>query len=347
MLHLARFLVQHRAAGLATITSRKNRDGEIIGWQAMVRKRGFPPQVKTFRSKRDAEAWAKITESEMVRGVFLSRNESERTLFCDLADRYAQEVVPTLKGAKQDMTRIRVLKKHLDRYAIASITSVVVAEYRDMRMKEVSPQSVKHELGMLQRILKKATMEWGIALPGGIPTQHVKPPRLPNSRDRRLVKDEESRLLDACLESHAQWLQPIVVMAIETAMRASELLGLHWKNIDLDSRVALLPDTKNGAPRRVPLTSLAVKTLQSLPGNANGKVFDVSYRALALHFTKACKRADIEGLRFHDLRHEATSRLFEKGLNPMQVAAITGHKTLQMLKRYTHLRAEDLAKLLG
>ncbi|BBF65303.1 site-specific integrase [Acidithiobacillus sp. 'AMD consortium'] len=107
------------------------------------------------------------------------------------------------------------------------------------------------------------------------------------------------------------------------------------------------PDSKTGDPRRVPLSSRALAVLDALPRRMDGEVWGVRADSITQAFARACHRAGIEDLRFHDLRHEATSRFFEKGLNPMQVAAITGHKTLQMLKRYTHLRAEDLAKILG
>ncbi len=340
---------------MASINPRKDQDGITIGWQAIVRKKGFPSQTKTFRSKRDAEAWGKITESEMERGVFIQRTESERTTLADVLDRYAREVLPTLKGGDREMSRIRALKAGLGQYSLAALSSAMIARYRDHRLATVSPsskrlvgpQTVKHELALLQRALKKASMEWGIGLPGGIPTAAVSMPKLPRARDRRLVGDEETRLLDGCAASGAAWLLPLVILAIETAMRAGELLSLSWSRIDLNGRVATLPDTKNGELRRVPLSRRAIETLQSMPRHRDGKLFPVGYRAVPQTFTVACKRANIEGLRFHDLRHEATSRLFEKGLNPMQVAAITGHKTLQMLRRYTHLRAEDLAKLLG
>jgi integrase len=133
----------------------------------------------------------------------------------------------------------------------------------------------------------------------------------------------------------------------ETDERPVQTAGLLWVNVDLQKRTATLPMTKNGTARVVPLSSVAVDVLRGMPRSLDGRVFGTTYEAIHLSFTRACKRASIEDLRFHDLRHEATSRLFEKGLNPMQVAAITGHKTLQMLKRYTHLRAEDLARLLG
>ncbi len=154
---------------MATISPRHDQDDNLTGWQAIIRKRGFPSQTKTFRNKRDAEAWAKVTESEMVRGVFIQRTASERTLLSELLDRYAIEVVPALKGGSRDILRIRTLKAHLGKYVVASITSALVARYRDSRLATISkstgtlvgPQTVKHELGMLQRVLKKGAMEWG------------------------------------------------------------------------------------------------------------------------------------------------------------------------------------------
>jgi len=139
-------------------------------------------------------------------------------------------------------------------------------------------------------------------------------------------------------------------------MRRGEILSLYWKHIDLINNTAYLPDTKNSEPRTVPLSTRAIKILNALPRSISGKVFSTTDEAIRLGFYRSCKRAKsadmkknepIEGLRFHDLRHEAVSRLFEKGLHPMEVAAISGHKTLQMLKRYTHLKAEDLVKKLG
>ncbi|MDA8206124.1 MAG: site-specific integrase, partial [Thermaerobacter sp.] len=113
------------------------------------------------------------------------------------------------------------------------------------------------------------------------------------------------------------------------------------------ARVLLIPETKTGTPRRIPLSTTALAVLDGLPRRLDGRVFGVHTGSISRAFAEVCKAANIEGLTFHDLRHEATSRLFERGLNPMQVAAITGHKTLQMLKRYTHLRAEDLVVMLG
>lgn len=350
---------------MSTISPRKDDQGVRIGWQVRIRKQGYPAQVKTFRNKAEAQAWAKAVETEMERGIWRDRSDAERTTVADLLDRYAREVLPNLKGGSREQSRIGFLKADLGHYSLAALSSMAVAEYRDKRLSIRSGQTVKHELGLLQRALKKATMEWGIALPAGLPTAMVKMPKVAKSRDRRLVGDEEERLFKECRKARSPWLLPVVRFAIETAMRAGEILetkgttdketgerpllstGLLWKHVDLKKQTALLPKTKNGEARTVPLSSTAMSILKELPRSMNGKVFDATYEAVHLSFDRACNRAGIKDLRFHDLRHEATSRLFEKGLNPMQVSSITGHKTLQMLKRYTHLRAEDLVELLG
>ncbi len=122
---------------------------------------------------------------------------------------------------------------------------------------------------------------------------------------------------------------------------------MRWEDVDRKARVLWVPETKTGTPRRVPLSTKALAVLDSLTRRLDGQVWGMRPDSISQAFERVCLAAGIEGLTFHDLRHEATSRLFEKGLNPMQVAAITGHKTLQMLKRYTHLRAEDLVALIG
>jgi integrase len=131
-------------------------------------------------------------------------------------------------------------------------------------------------------------------------------------------------------------------------MRQGELVNLRWEHIDLTRRITYLPDTKNGEARTVPLSTAAIKVLHSLPRSMTGQVFPgLTTEAVKRAFARAVRRAGIEDLRFHDLRHESTSRLFERGLNIMEVASITGHKDLRMLRRYTHLKAEDLARKLG
>jgi len=195
-------------------------------------------------------------------------------------------------------------------------------------------------------------------------------PRTPPARDRRLSGEEADQLLAAAREyeksrGNTGPIHAILRFALETAMRRGEIVAMHWDHVNLKTRVLLVPDSKTGEPRKVPLSSGAVKALQAPPRRLDSQVWGISADAVTKAFDRICVRARrayeetctktkdapdsnfLMGIRFHDLRHEATSRLFERGFNVMEVAAITGHKTLQMLKRYTHLRAEDLARKLG
>jgi len=222
----------------------------------------------------------------------------------------------------------------------------------------VSGSSVNRELNLLSHAVNIARKEWGIHIDN--PIALIQRPKLNRSRDRRLSAQEELALFgELALVGRSlggtyvpggtqnSWLAPIVVLALETAMRRGELLSLQWRNVDLWKRTATLEDTKNGERRMVPLSTVARSTLDRLPRTIDGSVFPTTSDAIKRGFQRAVHRANIADLHFHDLRHEATSRLFERGLNIMEVAAITGHKSLAMLKRYTHLRAEDLAKKLA
>ena len=144
-------------------------------------------------------------------------------------------------------------------------------------------------------------------------------------------------------------MRDAITLAVETALRRRELCELRWKHIDLLKRTAFIPDesAKTGVARSIPLSTIAINTLTAMPRNLSGKVFELAPDSVSQAFERACRRANVVGARWHDLRHEAASRLFERNLNVMEVAAITGHKTLDILKRYTHLRAEDLAKKLA
>ena len=192
-----------------------------------------------------------------------------------------------------------------------------------------------------------AQTEWGLEnVLRTNPVSLISKPKAPRPRDRRLEEGELEKLLhfNSCSNPNA-WFRPLVLFAIETGMRRGEILSLTWENVHLGKRYVHLSDTKNGDSRDVPLSPQALELLGDLPGNIRSDqvVFPLHFEALKSSWRRACCRAGISDFRFHDLRHEATSRFFEKGLNVMEVAAITGHKDLRILQRYTHLRAEDLA----
>lgn len=316
-------------------------------WQAQVRKKGQPLQTKTFETRAQAEQWSRAIEVEMDKGVFVSRAEAESTTLKELLERYLVEVTPLKKGAAAETNRLRVfMKLPLARRFVAGIRGVDIARARDERLQKVSSATVKRDLVLLGHVFEVARKEWGINVHN--PVRDIKLPADGRPRNRRLQAGEEPRLLAACLEARNSYLLPIVQLALETAMRQGELIRLCWEHINLDRRTAHLPDTKNGESRTVPLSTTAVEVLCALPQSVHGPVFPgTTTEAIKRAYIRAVRRAGIENLRFHDLRHEATTRLFEKGLNIMEVASITGHKDLRMLRRYTHLKAEDLARKLG
>ncbi len=196
-----------------------------------------------------------------------------------------------------------------------------------------------------------AQNEKGITLPRGNPVEKIRKPSDSAGRDRRLTADEWTAFTNECKKSRNPWLWSAVQLAVETAMRQGELLGLTWGQIDRKRKLILLLDPekiKNEEPRAVPLSPAALDLLDKLPRSTSGKVLPVERLTLYHAFSYACDRAKIKNFTFHDLRHEALSRLAERGdFSVLELAAVSGHKTLQMLKRYTHLQAERLADKLA
>ena len=328
---------------MASLRARPGPNGRRV-WQVRIKKRGYPELAKTFDLKTEATAWAKQIESEMDRGIFMSRAEAESTSLAELLDRYQREITVQKRGAAMERSHLRMIGQDPVAHGfISGITGKELTAYKNRRLKVVSASTVNRELNILSHVFTVAAHEWHIHLASGNPVRLLSRPRVNDKRDRRLVGDEEKRLL-AAAETYgdAGEIGFIIIWAIETAMRRGEIAAMRWEHLDRKDRVLLIPETKNGTPRQVPLSTRALTTLDTLPRRIDGRVFAIHAASISRGFAETCKAAGIEGLTFHDLRHEATSRLFEKGLNPMEVAAITGHKTLQMLKRYTHLKAKDL-----
>ncbi len=314
-------------------------------WRAIVKRKGFDRVTRTFDTKAAAEAWARQVEGEMDRGGYVSKKEAENTTLSEALDRYEREVSSGKKGHRREKTRILIWKNHpLAKRFLASIRGSDMASYRDERMKAgYASNTIRLELAIISHLFEIARKEWGME---GLhnPVKSIRMPSPPAGRDRRLHPGELEKLLECLSEEMNQ----VVRFALETAIRRGELAGMTWDMVDLKKRTVTLPETKNGQKRIVPLSSVAVAILKERLNTRriDGKVWDIGLDAISQDFAKACQKAGISGLHFHDLRHEATSRFFEKGFNPMEVSTITGHKTLQMLKRYTHLKAEDLAERL-
>ena len=330
-------------------------------WKAVIRKRGWPTTVKTFRTKRDAQDWARRTEDEMVRGIYINRSTSERMLVRDALDRYLAEVSLTKSPSttRRERPAAAHLKKELGKYSLAALSPDIVATYRAKRLATgLSASSVRLELALLSHLFTIAIKEWRIGLVYNPVSSIRKPPPHPG-RNRRLVGDEEEKLLKVCDGHSNPMLGWIVRIALGTGMRAGEIASLRRCQVDLDKRTITLTQTKNGSARTVPLSRSALAVVRAALRNPI-RPFDTDliffgepgrdgvrrpYEFKA-EWHRKLRAAKIKGLRFHDLRHEAVSRLVEAGLGDQEVAAISGHRSMQMLRRYTHLRAEDLVERL-
>lgn len=224
-----------------------------------------------------------------------------------------------------------------------------IASFRDERLRSVAPSTAVRELAILSHVIEVALRDWGLPLSRNV-VRLVRRPVIRNERSRRLTGDEERHLLDGCDAGQIPFLKTIVILAIETGMRRGELLGLRWSDISHNRRVITLTMTKNGSGREVPLSQRAFQALMDWKQRAEvdqSTIFPMKAGTLEQAWRRLLARSNVRALRFHDLRHEGVSRLFERGLNMIEVSSISGHKELRMLKRYTHLSADDLVGRLG
>ncbi|OWT75447.1 MULTISPECIES: site-specific integrase [unclassified Achromobacter] len=329
-------------------------------WRCQIERQGNPELSRTFLKRADAIAWGKWAEAELARGrpveeilcgvpeqplpVSLASEAppppSNYTVG-DLIRRYLLEVSPHKKSGKYDASTMRLLLADFGRLPITALTSGALSAYKTRRLRSVSASSVTHELGMLHRAYVLAREEWGIEFPGPIPRTR-KPPQ-PKGRTRRVSDDELNKILAA---TESTELPIIARFAVATAMRRGELMSMQWEHIDLLKRTVLLPETKNGHSRTVPLTRAAVALLESVGPQPSGPVFQLRPDSVSQMWGYAARRAGVHDIRFHDTRHEATSRFFEMGLSQIEVSRITGHLTLSMLNRYVHLPSTHLLEKL-
>lgn len=364
---------------MATILKR-----ESGRWQARVRRQGGKSLSKTFRTKTDAEAWARQQEADIERGTWKDTSSAHRMPFNSLLDEYEQEVAS--KGRSRTVARyhLKRFREELGHLRLGDLTPRVLTQWRDNRLRAVKSSTVARELSTLGGVFSWAIKDKMIAIAEN-PVRGIRRPQPGRARDRRLYPGEEEFLL-SCLASRSAisggekrtglysvgpknpWVRVAVLLALETAMRQGELVSLTWGNVDLEERTAKLPQTKNGDSRDVPLSTAAIKILREIrppDPRPETRVVPVSQQALKQAWARAIQQGREQYLReakeagvanpmpflkdltFHDLRHEATSRLAERLPNLIELASVTGHRDLRMLKRYYHPRASDLAKKIG
>ncbi|MBX9850075.1 MAG: site-specific integrase [Rhodocyclaceae bacterium] len=312
-------------------------------------------EARAYRDKTKADI-ALDPNAKLVLEARVKKREAEALTLDQALQRYETEITATKKSAVKEKSRIAKLRrsKHVHKSFYRVSPEDILAILAEIRHEQAGPKqglpvsdTTKRLYAMLlSHLFNIARKRWRLRIDN--PVRLIELPKPGASRTRRLEGDEENRLFrELAKGKQAAIMVPLFRFAIETAARLGELLKLDWSDIKTSEQqgTMLLRDTKNGEDRIVPLTQDAVMHLRALPSPIkSGRVFPVQEKNVRDARNFALARAGIKDFRFHDLRHEATSRFFELGLDSMEASAITGHKTLSMLKRYTHLRPDDLAK---
>jgi len=331
-------------------TIRKHRDK----YQARVRRKGYPAVTKSFSRLSDAKEWAREIERQADRRELAPiSKELDKTTLADLVRRYRAEVVPRKKGGDvETIVLTAFLREPICRKRLSDLCPEDFTKYRDRRLKSVAPATLKRQLNPIRHMFRHAREEWGIPLRDD-PLAKIKLTGADKARERRLRDGELDSLLSAAKANRNPYVVLIVRFALETAMRRGEILSLRWRDIDSERYSAIIHESKNGHARIVPLSPAALDVLTATAALSNDSddddlVFPVSANALKLSWVRLMTRAGLGDLHFHDLRHEAISRLFEIGLTVPEVASVSGHRDMRMLLRYAHANHASIrAKLLA
>ena len=314
---------------MATIRKRQGK------WQVLVRHIGHKQISKTFNRKQEAEQWARELEVS-----FDQNNLASRTItypaFKTIIERYTKEISANKRGHIREKYFLQYLAKtDLAQLKLDQIQAQHIARLRDQRLKKNKPDTVLRELTIINHIFNICIKDW--SYPVCNPVKQIYKPRSSCSRKRRLTSFEYNYLVNNNVMNPK--LKAIIEVAIETGMRRGEILKIEQHHVR--DRTLIIPLTKNGVSREIPLTKKATNILHdsNLP-------FLMTPNALRLAWSRLKKKGNINDLHFHDLRHEAISRFFEKGLSIPEVSLISGHKDVRMLFRYTHLKAEDILRKL-
>lgn len=340
---------------MATITKREGVNGTTH--HVKIRLRGHPPQSASFERLTDARRWAASTESAIREGRHFKTNEARRHTFADAVRRYAAEKAPELpKEWKHREAHLAWWSAHIGAYALSELTPALLTECKarlsagqladgSQGPKRRANATVVRYLAALSHCLGVCVREWEWLESN--PVEKVSNPPLPRGRVRFLSDDERDALLSACQQSESRMLYPAVVLAMSSGFRWGELVGLRWVDIDLARGRGTLHETKNGEVRVVAIAGPGLDLLRAM---SKVRRIDTGYifpsktgKApcdLRTPWRTAVKRAGLTDFKRHDLRHTCASYLAMSGASMLEIAAVLGHKTLQMVQRYSHL-SED------
>ena len=340
----------NRGKIMAAITPRTNDKGVTV-WRVSIRQKGHKPVYKTFKNKLQAKRWASKTETQIADGEYLDTTQADGNYICDLCQRYIDEVLPQYAASTQESggKRFKMIGKKFKHHTLATLTKERILDYAAERSKTIKSGTLLKELDSFSRLFKVAKLVWHIPVNNPVPEirMQLRETRIVGKlgvRDRRPTPSEIDQLI---ANAKTKDMSDLIQLAIETAMRRSELIRIQRTHINFDNRTLLIPMTKNQVPRTIPLTRKAIEIIEAIPENKTNYLFTCTANTLTNRFNTLKKRLKIENLRFHDLRREGTSRFFERGLQIPEVALITGHLTWKCLEIYTKISPADVAAKLN
>ncbi len=351
---------------MAEIKKRQKKNGKV-SYTASIRIKGYPALNATFERLSDARQWVQENEPKMKRGKRLKDVEARKHTLAELIDRYIEFELPNRKSDNQKFEmQLNWWKNKMGAYLLSDITPALLSEYRDKLQKEPSVKELKDggKIGKLRSnatvnrymaslsiALTKASREWEWMEEN--PMFKVTKKTETRGRIRFLSDEERNELLKACEQASNQLIYLLVVIALSTGARFSEILNIKWSEIDLKRKTFYFMDTKNGENRAVPISAKAYELLTQ-----HSKVRKINSEYvftrpdgkkpvdLRHQWDEAVKKAKLKDFRFHDLRHTAASYLAMDGATLVEISEILGHKTMQMVKRYSHLTQKHTAEVL-
>lgn len=343
---------------MAAITERKSKNGKST-FRVKVRLKGYPPVYASFDRKTDAKKWAMQIELTIKEGKYFKQQKENKHTVGELIDRYIDHVLPLKpRSFEKQKMQLKWWKKHLNKYYLKDLSSALITEHRNhlitgmtYRHKKRSCATVNRYMAVLSHALTIAHKEWGWVSEN--PCSKISKLKESSGRMRYLSDEERKNLLKSAKESNNPSLYIVIVLALSTGMRYSEILGMKWDQVNFDQSFITLYETKNGEMRNIPLAGLALELLKKayLLRTKNNWVFPNKRGDAPMNFRSAwesaLKRANIKNFCFHDLRHSCASYLAMNGARSSEIAAILGHKTLQMVKRYAHISQSHASKVVA
>ncbi len=337
---------------MASIQKRVNKNG-TFHWRVLIRLKGYPTVCNHFDRKKEAEDWAQAVERQIKAGKYKFDRANHQRTFLELVDRYkADGVLDHLKSAKDVLRHLKYWKERLGAYALVHLHSDLLSKERSLLVETPTSKGNKRDAATVNRYMASLSSCLSYAVKqlrwiDDNPCFNLMKLKESKGRDRTLNAEEAERLLVACRESQNPYLYCITLMAITTGMRQGEILKLEWNHVDLEAHIAHIKETKNGRPRSVPLVLEIIEELKKLYGCRNlakPLVFASKTAFGKIDIKKAwqvaAKKVGLGDVHFHDLRHTYSTKASKQGATTIELSTAMGHRTLQMLDRYTHMQAE-------